>query len=500
MKLAPITLLFFTISAYPMHTGDAITYAKIRLPEDLALTEQQALAISNEAPKNGALDEALILIHAPDGLFHYAKVLSPEWGNKNQLVYDFFIKQTVLCDIALTRILKVIPQILYQPRLPELLLRLFFQRLLVQVQHTSLPYLTARIIPANSVVSIIGDLHGHEGALRKIIQSIGKIKANRLLAFLGDYADRGPFGPEILCKLLHLIAEYQEQIELLRGNHETLSLAKSYDLFMQMQACAHLYDSNNESLLNSIFEALAQGLLLCIPPQDQEKNLPYHFLLLCHAGFDPSVPLKKYIINFIQQHKKTGESRGYYYFRHPYPNQTGYLWTDFRANRYQEEPATGEVSERSPNPNRFSLPNMYCFNHSAVQDFFDEHASEHPAHRFVLDGIIRGHWPLEAGIGRLNRVSDPDEDWTPLEDQQPEEIERGSVYTVLSSTKYTYHRGPQRVSYVDAGFSREKQQWTLTPHIFSKQRKLQSVPTPPPFDQENEGKGNSTFTFAESSK
>ncbi|MFW6181282.1 MAG: metallophosphoesterase family protein, partial [Spirochaetota bacterium] len=66
-------------------------------------------------------------------------------------------------------------------------------------------------------VVVMGDLHGDLGSLHKGLEYWN----NRgVLVLLGDYADRGPHGVEVIETLLDLAERHPDQIVALKGNHE----------------------------------------------------------------------------------------------------------------------------------------------------------------------------------------------------------------------------------------------------------------------------------------
>jgi hypothetical protein len=75
----------------------------------------------------------------------------------------------------------------------------------------------------NDCFYIIGDLHGDKNAFVAFFEKIQFLKNHKKdikLIFLGDYIDRGLFGLNILTSLIFLKINFNEQIFLLRGNHE----------------------------------------------------------------------------------------------------------------------------------------------------------------------------------------------------------------------------------------------------------------------------------------
>jgi len=67
-----------------------------------------------------------------------------------------------------------------------------------------------------------GDLHGDHESFDKIIKRYKGTAEDSLLLFLGDYADRGAYGVEIIMKLNELL-DSRDDIVALKGNHEMYS-------------------------------------------------------------------------------------------------------------------------------------------------------------------------------------------------------------------------------------------------------------------------------------
>jgi Icc-related predicted phosphoesterase len=66
-------------------------------------------------------------------------------------------------------------------------------------------------------LTVVGDLHGDLESFEKILANRKK-EENNYIIFLGDYADRGEKGVEIIEKLIEL--KNNENVVLLKGNHE----------------------------------------------------------------------------------------------------------------------------------------------------------------------------------------------------------------------------------------------------------------------------------------
>ncbi len=79
-----------------------------------------------------------------------------------------------------------------------------------------------RITRPDTIMLIVGDLHGDLETLGKILRKAGDrvLGQDGLIVFLGDYVDRGPKQLETLLLVLKLKLEYPGNIVTLRGNHE----------------------------------------------------------------------------------------------------------------------------------------------------------------------------------------------------------------------------------------------------------------------------------------
>ncbi|MEM2323027.1 MAG: metallophosphoesterase family protein [Candidatus Bathyarchaeia archaeon] len=70
-------------------------------------------------------------------------------------------------------------------------------------------------------ILVVGDIHGDYDSLRRII---GLVDMSRdFIVFLGDYADRGLYGVEVIDTISSLLEEYSGRIVALKGNHEDYS-------------------------------------------------------------------------------------------------------------------------------------------------------------------------------------------------------------------------------------------------------------------------------------
>jgi len=83
----------------------------------------------------------------------------------------------------------------------------------------------------------VGDLHGDfQSLLSAFGVWRGLARDGWLLVFLGDYADRGPQGLEVLLGVLLLKASYPRSVLVLRGNHEDPEVNRRYGFLEELRA------------------------------------------------------------------------------------------------------------------------------------------------------------------------------------------------------------------------------------------------------------------------
>jgi len=80
-------------------------------------------------------------------------------------------------------------------------------------------------IPKGGNAIVVGDLHGDESSLVKILRETNFVdrvkKGERLtIVFLGDYIENGPDSIEVLNTTLELKRNFRENVVMLRGDHE----------------------------------------------------------------------------------------------------------------------------------------------------------------------------------------------------------------------------------------------------------------------------------------
>jgi len=102
-------------------------------------------------------------------------------------------------------------------------------------------------------VYIIGDIHGNLQSLLKLIEIIEK-KNPKLVIFLGDIVDRGPYQLECLILVLALKIIEPNRYFLLRGNHETLEMNQYYGFFQDFMS--RFKDQSKFNVILSTYDVL----------------------------------------------------------------------------------------------------------------------------------------------------------------------------------------------------------------------------------------------------
>ncbi|KRY70733.1 Serine/threonine-protein phosphatase PP1 [Trichinella pseudospiralis] len=96
------------------------------------------------------------------------------------------------------------------------------------------------LIEVQPPLIICGDIHGQFQDLVRLFNHGGWVPASRYL-FLGDYVDRGPNSVETICMMLLLKIRHPKDLYLLRGNHETARINRTYGFY---DDCVAMYSTD----------------------------------------------------------------------------------------------------------------------------------------------------------------------------------------------------------------------------------------------------------------
>ena len=110
-------------------------------------------------------------------------------------------------------------------------------------------------------VTIVGDIHGQFYDLCNMLKKLDAIgQQDMKVLFLGDYVDRGPYGPEVMLYLLSLKIKYPEKIIMLRGNHESCEMTQQFNFYDQ---CLSEYDNSFYDMMTDLFDLLPIAAVAC---------------------------------------------------------------------------------------------------------------------------------------------------------------------------------------------------------------------------------------------
>ena len=88
------------------------------------------------------------------------------------------------------------------------------------------------MLKVDGKVTIVGDVHGQFYDFHEMLQKLYKQKKEgEKMLFLGDYVDRGAYGPQLMLLLLILKVNSPQNFLCLRGNHETRDMTEQYKFY-----------------------------------------------------------------------------------------------------------------------------------------------------------------------------------------------------------------------------------------------------------------------------
>jgi len=173
------------------------------------------------------------------------------------------------------------------------------------------PFVEKIVLNPKSIVAFHGDIQGDVHSLlafithlqqKKFIKDFEIIHPDFYMIFLGDYTDRGLYGPEVIYTILRLKAANPHNVFLARGNHEEREQNKDDKRSDNYHECFWsqlevIFDKQNAEQLfekiNKLYESLPLAIYLGCRNQNQTD-----YILCCHGGieigFDPYFLLNHY--------------------------------------------------------------------------------------------------------------------------------------------------------------------------------------------------------------
>ena len=375
----------------------------------------------------------------------------------------------------------------------------FFDTTRVYVENNGLrfsPFAQKHVVAPGTKLLVHGDFHGDIHSLIALItewnkqQILSGFKLTRPgteFLFLGDYTDRGFYGAEVIYTLLRLKLANPEKVQLVRGNHEDLSLTARYGFFSELVGkFGRNYDLRKPLRLYDFLP-----VVLYLGSQD-------NFVQCNHGGMEPGFsPIELLqaandtafqLLGALQQ--KT------YLERHPEflegldprarqqyssmlrdfrpnspvdPVTLGFMWNDFSI--VAEEPTLAY------NPGRAWVYGQASTQHILKHASTDTHrvraVIRAHQHSSLIDPLMRRlvacrgthrHWQERDNAALLN--ADPRQLETILESQPSRKLPDGSVFTLNVAPDSTYGIGCNFDfdTYVELDTAAEFTDWSLTVH------------------------------------
>ncbi|KAJ1735602.1 putative serine/threonine protein phosphatase [Coemansia sp. Benny D160-2] len=133
----------------------------------------------------------------------------------------------------------------------------------------------SNVVSIEAPVTVVGDVHGQFYDLLEIFNIGGPSPFTNYL-FLGDYVDRGHHSVETISLLLCLKLRFPSRVYLLRGNHESRNITKTYGFYAE---CVHKYEGHARVWreFTDVFDYLTLGVTI----NDS--------IFCVHGGLSPSI-------------------------------------------------------------------------------------------------------------------------------------------------------------------------------------------------------------------
>lgn len=163
------------------------------------------------------------------------------------------------------------------------------------------PYVMKLEVNPETEIAFHGDIHGDKDSLIAYLEWLAtngytesddpfRIKKdNFYIIFLGDYTDRGKYGPEVIFTLMRLKRSNPNHVFLVRGNHEELVLntmpsESSGNLADQLKQ--KKFNDTDNSLLKTIAKMYDHLPVALYVVNKNNNTAPKDALLCCHGGVE----------------------------------------------------------------------------------------------------------------------------------------------------------------------------------------------------------------------
>lgn len=149
-------------------------------------------------------------------------------------------------------------------------------------------------------VAVIGDIHGNGLRLDLTLKALQKdgfldeqfcCVPDKHIVFLGDYVDRGQNNLKVLELVITLKMENQDQVHLIRGNHEDLetSLGRlEHYAANDAKYYGYMQDNENLTVLNYFYNSLPVAVYLGQKTESEKRQYVQYSHGLFHLYTDPA--------------------------------------------------------------------------------------------------------------------------------------------------------------------------------------------------------------------
>ncbi|KAJ2459170.1 Palmitoyl-protein thioesterase 1 [Coemansia sp. RSA 2424] len=235
--------------------ADSVDLSKFPLPEDY--TGPRMPLRTKQVPKSSLLDKGKANGHAGD---EDAKDAASDKEEEMVEVEEEFVDLEFVKSLA--------DWFRDQKNLPVR----YMYAILLQVEKLlrPLPTMVDVTVPAGTVITVCGDVHGQYYDVLNIFKLNGFPSETLLYLFNGDFVDRGSFSVEVIMLFFSLKLLYPNAFFLNRGNHESIDMNQLYGFEGEVR---HKYPAQGKrmfDLFQETFEALPVAHLI------QEKVFVVH--------------------------------------------------------------------------------------------------------------------------------------------------------------------------------------------------------------------------------
>ena len=430
IRTLPRLILGICVVSYALITCKIVSHTALHLPQNLwqkQLTDAQVKLFASKQKIKPEVGQLVICRHQ-DGSCSFGTVVK-QWPDE---YYDIATPDNKVINkhVALSS-LKTLSSTwsqLFQPTVSLEKMRNLLDERANYYRSYGAPDGHGMILPANSKIVVLGDLHGNYRSLQSHVARLYEdgllddqfhLKPNCYVVGLGDYAGDGGQGILVWCTLLKLQENNPDQVFLLCGDHEDASKAQ-IDGFQQ-EWYGTFGGTKKEFCLSElvwlkmlmVWKSLPKVLLVGLQMPSTQH---YEFLMLCHGGFDftwrPDAFMSKVIEKHINQHYKNPCSVDY---RDDLCKDASFVTGTFA----DDEDIAKMRAKKSQAHDQGSL-----WSKSAFAQFVKNYASridKKHMYQYCLCAMIRGHEHIPGGLVAFKRKGL--KTWKPLKDNKIYEIE-----------------------------------------------------------------------------